>query len=57
MARIRGLMENRMAVYSRLYCIGGLGGLAGADGLNPISLQIWVGDASRQWFEAHYFRQ
>jgi len=44
-----------MAGYSRLYCIGGLGGFAGADGINPIALQIWVGDADRQWFEAHYF--
>jgi hypothetical protein len=44
-----------MAGFSRLYCIGGLGGFGGADGINPIALQIWVGDASRQWFEAHYF--
>ena len=43
-----------MAGYSSLYCIGGLGGYAGADGINPIVLQIWVGDAIRQWFEAHY---
>ena len=43
-----------MAGYSRIYCIGGLGGFGGADGINPILLQIWVGDASRQWFEAHY---
>jgi len=44
-----------MAGYSKLYCIGGLGGYTGADGINPILLQIWVGDASRQWLEAHYF--
>ena len=43
-----------MAGYSRLYCIGGLGGFGGADGINPIELQIWVGNSSRQWFEAHY---
>jgi len=27
----------------------------GADGINPIALQIWVGEGNRQWFEAHYF--
>lgn len=43
-----------MAGYSRLYCIGELGGAFGADGINPIRLQIWVGDADRQWLEAHY---
>jgi hypothetical protein len=44
-----------MAGYSKLYCIGGLGGYMGADGINPILLQIWVGDSDRQWLEAHYF--
>jgi hypothetical protein len=44
-----------MAGYSRIYCIGGLGGFAGADGINPMLVQIWVGDADRQWLEAHYF--
>ena len=44
-----------MAGFSRIYCIGGLGGYMGSDGMNPILLQIWVGDASRQWLEAHYF--
>src|SRR5690349_12910309 len=44
-----------MAGYSKLYCIGGLGGYMGADGINPILLQIWVGNANRQWLEAHYF--
>jgi len=43
-----------MAGYSKIYCIGGSGGFQGADGINPIRLQIWVGDASRQWFEPHY---
>jgi hypothetical protein len=44
-----------MAGYSKLYCIGGLGGSEGADGINPIGLQIWVGNSSRQWLEPHYF--
>ena len=44
-----------MAGYSRLYCIGGLGGFQGGDGINPILFQILVGDADRQWFESHYF--
>jgi hypothetical protein len=34
--------------------IGGLGGFEGADGVNPILLQIWVGDADRQWLQPHY---
>ena len=44
-----------MAGYSKLYCVGGLGGFMGADGVNPILFQILVGDADRQWLEAHYF--
>src|SRR3954451_21376636 len=44
-----------MAGYSRLYCLGGLGGFGGSDGINPIGCQIWVGDADRQWWEVHYF--
>lgn len=44
-----------MAGFSKLYCIGGLGGYMGADGINPILLQILVGDADRQWLEPHYF--
>ncbi|MDE0297811.1 MAG: hypothetical protein OXN17_04210 [Candidatus Poribacteria bacterium] len=44
-----------MAGYSRIYCIGGEGGFMGADGINPIHFQILVGDADRQWLEAHYF--
>ena len=46
-----------MAGYSKIYCIGGLGGFMGADGINPIRLQIWVGDSDRQWLEAHYFEK
>lgn len=42
-----------MAGFSKLYAIGG----SGFDGINPISLQIWVGDADRQWLEAHYIDQ
>ena len=44
-----------MAGFSRIYCIGGLGGFMGADGINPILFQILVGDADRQWLEVHYF--
>jgi len=44
-----------MAGFSKIFCIGDLGGYMGADGINPILLQIWVGDADRQWLEAHYF--
>jgi len=44
-----------MAGFSRIYCIGGEGGFQGADGINPMALQIWVGDADRQWLEAHAF--
>lgn len=43
-----------MAGFSRIYCIGSLGGFEGADGLNKISLQIFVGDGNRQWLEPHY---
>ncbi len=43
-----------MAGFSKLYVIGGLGGIQGADGVNPIQMQIWVGDADRQWLEPHY---
>ena len=44
-----------MAGYLKIYCIGGLGGFQGADGINPITMQIWVGYSDRQWFEPHYF--
>jgi hypothetical protein len=44
-----------MAGFGKLYCIGGLGGFEGADGINPIQMQIWVGFSSRMWLEAHYF--
>src|ERR1043165_3053644 len=43
-----------MGGFSKIYCVGGLGGFEGADGINPIRLQIWVGDADRQWLEPHY---
>lgn len=43
-----------MAGFSKLYVIGGLGGFQGADGVNPIQMQIWVGDGNRQWLEPHY---
>jgi hypothetical protein len=44
-----------LAGFSKLYVIGELGGFQGADGVNPIFMQIWVGDADRQWLEPHYF--
>lgn len=44
-----------MAGYSKIYCVGGLGGFQGADGINPILFQILVGDADRQWLEVRYF--
>ncbi len=50
---LKGISE--MAGYSKLYCVGGLGGFQGADGINPIFFQILVGDADRQWLEVHYF--
>jgi len=43
-----------MAGFSKMYCIGGSGGFMGSDGVNPIYLQILVGDADRQWLEALY---
>ena len=43
-----------MAGFSQMFLIGGQGGFGGADGINPIYLQIWVGDANRQWLEARY---
>ncbi len=43
-----------MAGFSKIYFIGGLGGFQGADGVNPILMQIWVGDGNRQWLQPHY---
>lgn len=43
-----------MAGYSRIYVVGEEGGFQGADGVNPISYLILVGDSSRQWRQAHY---
>jgi hypothetical protein len=45
-----------MAGFTKIYCIGGLGGYMGADGINPMLVQIWQGDADKQWFEPHYFQ-
>ncbi|MBX9929414.1 MAG: hypothetical protein K2X99_10925 [Gemmatimonadaceae bacterium] len=44
-----------MAGFSKLYVIGGAGGFAGADGVNPIELMLLVGDSGRRWIEPHYF--
>ncbi len=46
-----------MAGYSRIYCIGGVGGVRGHDGINPMELQIWVGDSDRQWLKPHYIKR
>ena len=46
-----------MAGFSQMFLIGGKGGFGGADGINPIYLQIWVGDAHRQWLEVYYCEQ
>jgi hypothetical protein len=46
-----------VAGYSKIYCVGGLGGFHGSDGLNPIEFQILIGDADRQWVEVHYFNK
>ena len=42
-----------MAGYSKLYVIGD----EGVDGVNPIRMQIWVGDGNRQWLEPYYIDQ
>ena len=43
-----------MAGFSRVYFIGGNGGFMGADGVNPLVLEILEGHSDRQWFEAVY---
>ena len=43
-----------MAGINQMFFVGGQGGVLGADGINPIYFQIWVGDANRQWLEVHY---
>lgn len=44
-----------MAGYETIYVFGGEGGFQGADGVNPIELQIWVGSSDRPWLEAKPF--
>lgn len=44
-----------MAGLNKLFCIGGAGGFRKMDGINPIYLQILVGDGNRMWLEPHYF--
>ncbi len=43
-----------VAGYTHLYVVGGEGGFAGADGVNPIKTLILVGGADRVWFEGRY---
>ena len=44
-----------MAGFYKIYMVGGSGGFLGADGINPIGLQILVGTADREWLEPKYF--
>lgn len=44
-----------MAGYRTIYVFGGEGGFQGADGVNPIDLQIWVGEGNRRGLEAKPF--
>jgi hypothetical protein len=43
-----------MAGYSSIFCLGGVGGFQGCDGINPINLQIFVGNSDRMWLESQY---
>ena len=43
-----------MAGYSSIFCIGGVGGFQGVDGINPINLEIFVGNSNRMWLQSHY---
>lgn len=45
-----------MAGFSKAYWIGLPGGYLGADGMNPIWVELLVGDSDRQWWEPHYYR-
>jgi hypothetical protein len=47
--------DSIMAGFNQIFCIGGVGGFNGSDGINPIELQILVGDGNRRWLESHYF--
>jgi hypothetical protein len=44
-----------MSGFTKIYLLGGLGGFQGADGINPITLQILVSDGGRRALEPHYF--
>lgn len=46
-----------VAGYSAILCIGDAADPHRDDAIGSILLQIWVGEGSRQWFEAHYFRE
>ena len=48
---------SKMSGINKVYYVGGLGGFMGADGINPICFEIWVGDADRQWLEVHYVKE
>ena len=46
-----------MAGFYKIYMVGGSGGFLGADGINPIGLQILVGTSDREWLEPKYFNE
>lgn len=46
-----------MAGYSKIYLIGDEGGFMGSDGISDVYLQIWQGEANRQWLEPKYFSE
>ena len=48
---------SKMSGINKVYYVGGLGGFMGADGINPIGFEIWVGNADRQWLEVHYVKK
>jgi len=43
-----------MAGFTRAYFIGGEGGFMGADGVNPLQVEILEGHSDRVWFEPVY---
>ena len=46
-----------MSGYTKTFAVGGEGGFAGADGINPLQFFILQGDGSRQWLEVCYFNK
>lgn len=46
-----------MAAFSKLYLIGQASFSRGTDGPNQLDMQILLGEGSRQWYEARYFKE